>query len=418
MNEAQKAGVIQFYDTHPINEHEILGKLAARGANLSALTEDELKDFDQDHYGGFEATDTLARVGDIRREHEVLDVCCGLGGPARWIAHRIGCKVTGLDLTQSRIDSARRLAARVGLDDLVDFVQGDATAMPLPDGRFDRVYGQEAWVHIPDKEKLLAECRRVMKTGGVLAFTDIVSRLPLTTDEAAQMASEMQFPSIVTADRYLEAASGAGFEIERYDDLSSTWKGILLARLEMYRSLKDSTIERFGEAHFEKWDRKYAAFVGLYAADKLGGALIVARAGQMPRCLSVSAGQLTADQVIRDDHGHQDQHEPEAAVRSGHFAGAEAAPDGCGRGRHLLDLRSAARLILVPLPAAVERVVRRRGACLVPVDVDERLRFSQSQAGRLAKQLDRFDPLALLERRDDVGGQRWLRPGHRVLLRA
>ena len=274
---ALKAGVVDFYDTHPINEQEILVKHAAKGVDVDALTENELKDFDQDHYGGYEATDTLARAGGFSREHRVLDVCCGLGGPARWIAHQIGCAVTGLDLTPSRIDSARRLTTRVGLERLVDFVQGDATAMPLPDGRFDRVYGQEAWVHIPDKERLLAECHRVLKPGGILAFTDIISNVPLTDDEARQMAAEMQFPSIVTARRYLDAASAAGFTVERHDDLTGTWKGILIARLEMYRSLKDTTIARFGQPHYEKWDRKYAAFVGLYAADKLGGALIVAK---------------------------------------------------------------------------------------------------------------------------------------------
>lgn len=55
MNEAQKAGVIQFYDTHPINETEILNKLARKGTNLETLTEAELKEFDQDHYAGAEA---------------------------------------------------------------------------------------------------------------------------------------------------------------------------------------------------------------------------------------------------------------------------------------------------------------------------------------------------------------------------
>jgi sarcosine/dimethylglycine N-methyltransferase len=277
VDETLKAAVVNFYDTHPINEHEILAKLTAKGVDLNTLTENELKEFDQDHYGGFEATDALARAGDFRREHRVLDVCCGLGGPARWIAHQIGCAVTGLDLTQSRIDSARRLTSRVGLDHLVDFVHGDATAMPLPDGGFDRVYGQEAWVHIPAKDLLLSECRRVLAPGGVLAFTDIVSRLPLTGEEAARMASEMQFPSIVTADRYVDAATALGFQVERYDDLSGTWRSILIARLDMYRSLKDTTIQRFGEAHYEKWDRKYAAFVALYVANKLGGALVVAR---------------------------------------------------------------------------------------------------------------------------------------------
>lgn len=277
IDEGLRAGVVNFYDTHPINEHEILAKLAAKGLDLDTLTEVELKELDQDHYGGYEATDALAMAGDFRPEHRVLDVCCGLGGPARWIAHQIGCAVTGLDLTQSRIDSARRLATRVSLDHLVSFVQGDATAMPLPDAQFDRVYGQEAWVHIPDKDALLSECHRVLRPDGVLAFTDIVARVPLSADEAAQMSSEMQFPSIVTAERYLQAARDSGFEITRYDDLSGTWRGILIARLEMYRSLRDTTIQRFGEAHYEKWDRKYAAFVGLYAANKLGGALVVAK---------------------------------------------------------------------------------------------------------------------------------------------
>jgi hypothetical protein len=65
--------------------------------------------------------------------------------------------------------------------------------------------------------------------------------------------------------------------VERYDDLSSGWRDILVSRLEMYRSLRDTTVERFGEAHFEKWDRMYSAFVALYVAGKLGGARIVAR---------------------------------------------------------------------------------------------------------------------------------------------
>jgi sarcosine/dimethylglycine N-methyltransferase len=274
---AHHAGVVHYYDTHPINEHEILRKVAAKGVSLENLTESELKDFDQDHYGGFEATNTLATAADIQREHLVLDVCSGLGGPARWLAYRIGCRVAGLDLTGSRVTSARRLTERVGLANRVVFIQGDATALPLPAATFDRVVGQEAWVHIDDKRALIGECRRVLKPGGVLAFTDIVSCLPLTPEESSQMAEEMQFPSIVTAQHYLDVVSQAGFSVERYDDLSAGWRDILVDRLEMYRSLRDTTVERFGEAHFAKWDRMYSAFVALYVAGKLGGARIVAR---------------------------------------------------------------------------------------------------------------------------------------------
>ena len=86
----QTLAVVGFYDTHPINEDEILAQLAARGADLGALSEDQLKDFDQDHYGGIAAVDLLAQLAAIRREQHVLDVCCGLGGPARWSANVYG----------------------------------------------------------------------------------------------------------------------------------------------------------------------------------------------------------------------------------------------------------------------------------------------------------------------------------------
>jgi len=92
------------------------------------------------------------------------------------------------------------------------------------------------------------------------------------------MADEMQFPSIVTADDYLALLAPAGFDVERCDDLSSGWRDILVARLQMYRSLRDTTVERFGQAHFDRWDRMYSAFVALYVACKLGGVRIVAAA--------------------------------------------------------------------------------------------------------------------------------------------
>jgi sarcosine/dimethylglycine N-methyltransferase len=277
MIDAQKSGVIAFYDTHPINEDEILAKLADRGTRLDTLTEDELKDFDQDHYGGIDAVTALAAHAGIRQDQRVLDVCSGLGGPARWLAHRIGCQVTGIDFTQSRIESARRLTQRTKLDHLVEFIHGDATAMPLPDADFDVVISQEAWVHIPDKPAVVAECARVVKPGGVIAFTDIVAVVPLSPDEEFRLAAEMHEAGIVAVRRYIELLESSGCAVERCDDLSEEWKGILVKRLEMYRSLRDTTTAKFGVAHFAAWDRAYSFFVGLFLAGRLGGTRIVAR---------------------------------------------------------------------------------------------------------------------------------------------
>ena len=277
MSAVQKDGVIQFYDTHPINEDEILGKLAARGTNLDTLTEDELKDFDQDLYGGVHVVDVLADRAGIRREHHVLDVCSGMGGPARWIAHRYGCRVTGLDFTESRVEAAKRLTRRVRLDHLVDFVQGDATAMPLSDSRYDVLIGQESWLHIPDKAALIQQCARVVKPTGTIAFTDIVLRAELTRGEQQRLAAEMHAPTIASADRYAELLENNGCQVELREDLSDEWKRILVDRLAMYRSLRDTTIAKFGEARFLEYDRAYSHFVSLFVAGKLGGARIVAR---------------------------------------------------------------------------------------------------------------------------------------------
>lgn len=273
-------GVVRFYDTHPINEDEILAKLAARGTNLGTLTEDELKDFDQDHYGGVQVVDALAQKAGIRREHHVLDVCSGMGGPARWIAHRIGCTVTGLDLTQSRVEAARRLTGRVGLESLVDFVQGDATAMPLPDAAFDVVMSQEAWLHIPDKAAVVGECARVVKPDGTIAFTDVVVRTALTAAEEQRMAAEMHAPGLATAAQYAGLLEKNGCRIDVRDDMAEPWKGILVDRLAMYRSLRDTTVAKFGEARFLQYDSLYNFFVGLFTAGKLGGVRIVARRGR------------------------------------------------------------------------------------------------------------------------------------------
>ena len=277
MTETQKNGVIRFYDSHPINEHEILAKAAAQGASLDALTQTDLKDFDQDHYGGTEVLDALADAAEIVSEHHVLDVCSGMGGPARWLAYQRNCQVTGLDFTTSRVEAARRLTQRVRLDHLVDFVHGDATAMPFPPSRYNVLIGQESWVHIPDKAALISECARVLKPGGNIAFTDIVVRSNLGQSTEKRLAEEMHTANIASAESYSSLLEENGCNVLGQDDLSGKWKDILVNRLEMFRSLRETTVEKFGESRYKEFDNAYSHFVGCFVANKLGGVRMVAR---------------------------------------------------------------------------------------------------------------------------------------------
>src|SRR5262249_51643039 len=167
--------IIDFYDRHPISEGQVLDAVRrARGGLDATLTADDLFPFDQDHYGGLGAVDVLARLAGINARSRVLDICAGLGGPARFLASRRGCRVVGIELNPSRAAGMRRLTRRVGLQRVVLSVRGDATALPFRGGRFDACVSQEGLLHVADKAAVLAEARRVLVAGGRLAFSDWV----------------------------------------------------------------------------------------------------------------------------------------------------------------------------------------------------------------------------------------------------
>jgi SAM-dependent methyltransferase len=111
------SSVIRFYETHPINEQQIVRNLEADGAH--SKTEDVLQDYDQDLFGGLEQLEILREKAGIGRDSYVLDVCSGVGGPARHLASRYGCRVTGLDITESRHLAAQSLTRLVRLKHLV-----------------------------------------------------------------------------------------------------------------------------------------------------------------------------------------------------------------------------------------------------------------------------------------------------------
>jgi ubiquinone/menaquinone biosynthesis C-methylase UbiE len=269
--------VIHFYETHPINEQQILHDLARDGVALEGLSEAVLQRYDQDHFGGLEAVDRLADLAGIGAGMHVLDVCSGMGGPARYLAHQRGCRVTGLDITKSRHEGAVRLTALVGLGHLVDFRLGNALDMPFAEASFDVVIGQEAFCHVPDKPQLIAECARVVRPGGVVAFTDILRRDGLTEESFGRLQREMTFLSLESLEGYAALLAANACQMIIQDDLSSWWTEILVQRLAMYRSLEATTVAKFGADHFQRWDDTYAFFVGRFAKGELGGGRLVAR---------------------------------------------------------------------------------------------------------------------------------------------
>ena len=205
--------VSDFYDRHPISEAQVLAALRRRRSGLSAapLSADDLFDFDQDHYGGLAAVDALARLAGIRARTRVLDLCAGLGGPARFVASRRGSTVIAVELNAGRATGAARLTRMVGLHAQVRVVRGDAGALPFADGRFEACLSQEALLHIGDKARVLREVHRVLAPGGRLAFSDWIARPTLGDGERRRLRDWMAAVTLHTLDGYRALLGRAGF---------------------------------------------------------------------------------------------------------------------------------------------------------------------------------------------------------------
>lgn len=106
--------------------------------------------------------DLVSRVG-VREGESVLDVACGTGN-ATIPAAQTGARATGLDLTPELLEGGRRRAADAGVE--IDWVQGDAEALPFDDGSFDVVLSTFGCMFAPDHKQTAAEIARVVRPGG------------------------------------------------------------------------------------------------------------------------------------------------------------------------------------------------------------------------------------------------------------
>lgn len=266
--------LLTFYSEHPINERQILSALAAAGKDLGTLEAEDLFDHDQDHYGGLDATEAVAEAAGAAPGKLVLDICAGMGGPARFFAARHGCRAVGIDINPDRVIGAQRLTQRVGMTDRVGFVQGDATRLPFAASRFDAAVSQEAFLHIPDKARLFAGIHRVLRPGGRLAFTDWIAHPSLDDGDRARLAETIMAKAVHRLDDYVGLVENAGFAAVSATDLTAWWKRILRHRLEMYRRLKGETIRRFGVARHRAYIGAYEFFVAAIEAERIGGVRI------------------------------------------------------------------------------------------------------------------------------------------------
>ncbi len=272
MSQQGAPDLLDFYDRHPIGEAQVMAALRRRGVPPGGpVAPEELFDLDQDHYGGPGAVETLARRAGVTAISRVLDVCAGLAGPARVLAHRRGCRVVACELHHGRAAGGARLTRLVGLGRRITVVRGDARALPFDAASFDACISQEGLLHIHDKASVLTECHRVLAPGGRLAFTDWIAHPRLAERERDRLTRWMAATTLQGLDGYRRLLGRAGFRAIEAEDVSAEWRGILRERLRRYRAMRAETVATLGEARYLEYQQLYAFFVGLVEEGKLGG---------------------------------------------------------------------------------------------------------------------------------------------------
>jgi len=260
--------------------------LEMRGKAEGPLTVEDLVSLghlDQYHYLGTEACDELIDVLGLSVGSKVLDIGAGIGGPARYIAARSGCDVTGIELQSDLTDAAAKLTERVGLAERVQFKAGDFASVCRAEGsqmlaQFDHAFSLLSFCHFPDRDgalKLMAEC---VKPGGTILIEDLALVGPsFTVQETADLQNVVNAPAVTSIAEYVSALESAGFIDIEVVEVSAVWRDWTKARHESFKASREETVRLHGEELFESRCRFYNVVADLFAGGNLGGVRITGR---------------------------------------------------------------------------------------------------------------------------------------------
>ncbi len=219
LNVAVASAIETHYTTGALVER-IMSALVESGRDPEALRLQDLEPVDAFHIRRGQATRELAALAGMRPGLRVLDVGCGLGGAARYLASAYDCRVTGIDLTKEYCEAATELSQRLGLSDRTEFLRADALDLPFDEGSFDLVWTEHAQMNIEFKWRFYRQIARVLAPGGLLAFHDIFSGPGGDVHYPVPWAGDPSLSHLVSPQELRELLELWGFRVRHWNDVT------------------------------------------------------------------------------------------------------------------------------------------------------------------------------------------------------
>ena len=219
----------------------------------------------------------MAKAVSLGPDIRVLDLGCGYGSTARYLAANYGCAVTGTNISERELELARERSNEAGLDHLLSFEYEDFHSLQYSDDSYDVVWSQEAFLHAVDKTAVLSECRRVLRPDGALIFTDILVRRGTPEADRERIYDRVKSPDMWDLEDYTNALARLDLPVSRVEDWSqhvARSYGWVRDRLQENR---EALLSRIDAETIDRTVDALTFWVDSANAGKIGWALFVAQ---------------------------------------------------------------------------------------------------------------------------------------------
>lgn len=162
-----------------------------------------------------------SKINNLNKNSKILDIGAGYGGAARYLARNNGCQVVALNLSEVENERDRKMNEEQALDHLITVVDGSFENLPYPDDSFDVVWSQDSILHSGEREQVIKEVARVLKSGGDFIFTD-----PMQTDDCPEgvlqpILDRIHLESLGSPGFYRESAKKYGMKEMEFEEHTS-----------------------------------------------------------------------------------------------------------------------------------------------------------------------------------------------------